>query len=747
MIKISNILKFLILPVIAIFLISCGSDHDYSIQINNLFSELKQTEEGTPEYKALADSAFKLASSANSDSYIETALWHIGNYYLLNNEYDTALDKFELSIGLHGKNPPDQILGDNYNSIGRVYFRMKEQDKAIANFKQAADIRWIVKDSTGYGTSLNNIGFIFWSRSQFDSAIVYFSKALTIREKIDNKENLSSTLNNIGTIYYQWSVYDKALDFYRRSLDLRKQINDISNESLMLCNIGLVYEKTNQPESAKGYFREALYKAVLIQDSQKIGYAYYCLGNGYFNSNIDSSIIYYKKSLEFYESVDQTGGVIVDLEGIGKAYYELDSLEASKKYFNEILRRLESNPVKIREAIANQYFGRIYQKEEKFHLAINYLEISNKLAEPLQTKFILVENYRYLGEIYEAMGLIDKALEAIKQFIGLNSEVENKEMQRRLTETKKQFELERFMRTMDAIEYENEKNKIIISLTIGAAGGLLILSILLIYLNRKRRKLNRLLIKTNEQIVIQKEELYEANLNLVEATKTKDKFYSIVAHDLKNPFITLYGYTEILKNEYNDLTDEERIQFIGDLEIASKKTYQLLENLLQLSSSKAGGLKYNPSQFEITEKIRAIVEVVEGQAKMKGIKIHNNSDKELSVYADSSMIETVFRNLLTNAVKFSYPGGTITISSDRNDLQTIISIADNGIGMDKTKLDNIFDINYTTSSRGTNDEKGTGLGLGICKEFVEKNKGQIWVESEIQNGATFYFSIPNNPPE
>jgi signal transduction histidine kinase len=243
---------------------------------------------------------------------------------------------------------------------------------------------------------------------------------------------------------------------------------------------------------------------------------------------------------------------------------------------------------------------------------------------------------------------------------------------------------------------------------------------------------------------IQKEELHETNMELVELTNTKDKFYSIIAHDLKNPFITLYGYTELLKNEYYTLSDNEKIEYISELEAVTKKTHGLLENLLELASSRTGIIEQKPDKFYLGENVTIITELIKPQAKIKGIKINNYIDPGLSVYADKKMIEMVLRNLITNAVKFSSYGGIIKLNAFEKDETVTVTVEDNGVGMTDDELNNLMNKTTAHSTRGTNDEKGTGLGIEICKEFILKNKGKFWAESRLGEGSTFYFSLPKS---
>lgn len=235
-------------------------------------------------------------------------------------------------------------------------------------------------------------------------------------------------------------------------------------------------------------------------------------------------------------------------------------------------------------------------------------------------------------------------------------------------------------------------------------------------------------------------EKYSEELNQLNITK--DKFFSIIAHDLKNPFITLLGFSDMLIHEYEELTEEEKLQYITEIRNSAKSSHELLENLLEWSRSQTGRLEYQPHQFDIYELVRRNFLLLNPMAKSKGIKLTCEVKENTVVYADFDMINTVIRNLISNAVKFTNKDGEIKISAGSENGFLKLCVCDNGVGMDKKTLDKLFKLGEQHTSRGTSKETGTGLGLILCKEFIEKNHGKIWAESEVGKGTTFCFTVP-----
>ena len=230
---------------------------------------------------------------------------------------------------------------------------------------------------------------------------------------------------------------------------------------------------------------------------------------------------------------------------------------------------------------------------------------------------------------------------------------------------------------------------------------------------------------------------------LSELNKSKDRFFSIIAHDLRNPFVTLLGFSEMLIEDYYEFSDDEKIGYLKEMENTARSSYNLLENLLQWSRSQTGRLKYSPQELNFVDLVKENFELLEKSAEMKKIKLESKLSQALFVNADYDMLTTLIRNLITNALKFTPEGGAISIGSREIENRFIeFYIKDTGVGISSKRLKGIFRIDEASSTTGTAGEKGSGLGLLLSKEFVDKHGGKIWVESQEGKGTTFFFTLP-----
>jgi PAS domain S-box-containing protein len=238
--------------------------------------------------------------------------------------------------------------------------------------------------------------------------------------------------------------------------------------------------------------------------------------------------------------------------------------------------------------------------------------------------------------------------------------------------------------------------------------------------------------------------LKESEKKFIELNATKDKLFSIIAHDLRSPFISILGFSELLIANFKNYEAAKSERFLQLINSSTKETLILLDNLLNWAKSQTGQNDFKPKKILWSSVIGEIIELSNLTAKLKDISLIQNQSDEIKVFADEYMLKTVLRNLISNAIKFTNPGGNINISAILKQKQVEISISDNGVGMNDETLKKLFDISTNTTSPGTENEKGSGLGLVLCKEFVEKNGGKIWVKSEVGKGSHFKFTLPLN---
>jgi two-component system, sensor histidine kinase and response regulator len=237
-------------------------------------------------------------------------------------------------------------------------------------------------------------------------------------------------------------------------------------------------------------------------------------------------------------------------------------------------------------------------------------------------------------------------------------------------------------------------------------------------------------------------ELRKARTLLQEVNDAKDKFFSILAHDLKNPFNSLIGLSDLLIEDYHDFSEDEIMDMLHRIRQTSEITYSLLENLLDWSRMQSGAITFSAEFVNLSELIADIIDLNQSHAYSKNISLENHTPQFLMLEADKNMLRTIFRNLVSNAIKFTENGGKVMVSGEVKDGKVAVNVKDTGIGMDEETLEKLFKISERVKTYGTNEESGTGLGLIIVREFLEKHHGNITVQSLQGKGSEFTVILP-----
>jgi signal transduction histidine kinase len=237
--------------------------------------------------------------------------------------------------------------------------------------------------------------------------------------------------------------------------------------------------------------------------------------------------------------------------------------------------------------------------------------------------------------------------------------------------------------------------------------------------------------------------LRKSEKRLKELNATKDRFFSIIAHDLRSPLVSLISVIRYIRDEYDSLSDGERLKFINEIDLVSDRTVSLLDNLLDWAKCQTGDMMYRPEKYQLKDLLLEATVPLQSYARTKHIKIRVAGVNDLCVFVDRNMVTTVIRNLLSNAIKFSYPNSSISIRVGERDDRIEVQIKDTGIGIKPKNVGKLFQIDEHFTRLGTEREKGTGLGLILCKNFITMHGGEIWLESEFQKGTTCHFTVPS----
>lgn len=580
--------------------------------------------------------------------------------------------------------------------------------------------------------------------NNLEKAMALLIRSLDIDEKEENEIALIFTY--IG--FYQ--LFEQVEDFYYGKEFLEKASNLLRNYDLpplrlyLNQNLGYTYYATGETGKSIEQHQNILQYAKAERIPKIEAEAHKDLANIYANENVyDKALIYYRSALDIYRRIKSPLREAECLNAIGNIFLQQNnSNNAYENYVAalDILRDIKNSEAQL-AALYNSV-GRYYLKENNAERALANLKLANPLAQNSQQQELIQETYALLSKTYKALGDYKNALDYSELFKALDDFLQKEKndrsilkMQSRYSINQKQslidqLELNRIQKEFELEEEKRFKNFLIIMVALIAIILLLILTLFIL-----QRKNNAKLKTANLKVKAQNDELEDLNA-------TKDKFFSIIGHDIKGPLNSLTSFSGLLMNHTSSLSTEEIQMLAKDLDKSLKNLFALLENLLQWSRSQTGNIEFTAEEINLTEILNENKKLLEQQAENKKISIEVKNTKPVNAKAHPNSISTVIRNLLSNAIKFTEEGGQIKMGVIEENNRFVVKIADNGVGMPKEVANKIFRIDTKHSTQGTAAEKGTGLGLILCKEFIEKNGGEIWVKSEEGKGTIFSFSLP-----
>ncbi|MCK8479982.1 tetratricopeptide repeat-containing sensor histidine kinase [Psychroserpens algicola] len=595
-----------------------------------------------------------------------------------------------------------------------IYAQKDDYYNAIDGYNRSKRYYNQLGDTLGIAKVNNSIGLIEIKRGNYSVGLENSLSAIHTFESRNLNDELSLAYNNLAEAYYNTNQIDKALEFNIKALNVRKQLRDSIGIKTSTKNIALLYSERKEHRKAIEYYEDVL---------------------NLINPNTDQKL----KG----EILPRIGAEYLRFKDYDKAAeYLVEGLKFNRQTKNEdgVLRALNA-------------IGELNMQQNKLKLAENQINEAYNIATKINNRTELLKNYRLHKEIDSINGRFQNAFFWQGKYFNLKSELDKESLPiiPIITNPIKVEPLDNDTNfNAIAIKQKEAENEVMfkklkaISYVLGSAFLIVSTILLLIYLKRKNTlKFNRELQEKNKEIKLRNEEFARQTQHLEEVNSVKDRLFSIVSHDLKDSISSIKGFIDLLKED--GISREEFYDLVPELSENADSASQLLFNLLNWSKSQMQNLEPKPELFNIQDVFRNKMSLVEQKVEQKRIVLIDESRRDF-IYADKSMIEIVIQNLITNAVKFTRVGDVITVSNSDHDGNSLICIEDTGVGISRENIDKLFQ-NGTFTTRGTSNEKGTGLGLTICKELVELNKGRIWVESTQGVGTKFYVELPKANPE
>ncbi|MEP2774173.1 MAG: tetratricopeptide repeat-containing sensor histidine kinase [Fulvivirga sp.] len=622
-------------------------------------------------------------------------------------------------------------------------YEISDPDSAYKLAMHTKSLAESVGDTTYLASISEYLGVLSSYRGENYRALQFDLDALKYYEEIGDKTGVARSYNNIGESYFELDLYNEAYDYYNRSLNLSIENGDAKSTAISTYNVGRVLKEMGQLEKAKRFILDAKKLSTDIDDLGGIPYTLNDLGEiyileGRYDLALEtlnealSKAMELQDALEIYILTPQILNQIAETHRKKGDYQEaLNFHDRALEYYNNLSN--ESGQ-------AETYLGKGITLMEANQLseANKFLNTGLSMAKDENNIGLEVQIYHEMSKLYELNKDYQRSLEFYKKYKmkgdSLYSEKKSEQfaqLQIKYETQKKDVEIALLNEREEQQENQLKNEEFLRNVLVVILAFTAVLLVTL-YRSGARRK------RINELLVIHQKEIEAQSKELESLLKLKDKFFSIVSHDLRSPINALVGILDMLDEGH--LTQEELLQVTKSLRIRLDNTRKLLDNLLDWAMMQM-------NEIEIKEEGLALKSIVEDnltffrEVNDKEINFFNKVGDEL-VIADRNMLDLVLRNLVSNSIKFTEPKGIVEVYvGESTDNEYTICVGDNGIGMSAEQRDKVFDSGMLYTTPGTSNEKGTGLGLKLCKEFVDRMGGKIWVESEEGKGSTFKFTI------
>jgi len=617
----------------------------------------------------------------------------------------------------------------------------KELHNKNFEFQQAREIR----DGAEEARTLRELGLIHLnSVHDYGKAMDLFIRALAIEDSLNLTDQKVLTYIAVARVFEVVGDFYKSADFLEQALLINKDARSINADAMILNNLGKVNAARGRGDAAFENFRQVL----RYKDDINKGFeaeALFNLGHLYTaQGQYDDALAQHKQALAVARALRNSKLEAQSLNDIGVLYGLMKNDPKSLANHEVALKIRQSTSDKRGLAESRNNIAALYLKQKDVHAAIEQGLQALEMGRESQAQDQIHKSYDLLSQAYKELGDYENALAykeltlAIYEFIqGDKLERELLETENRYTVGKKESEIQKLnaLRVEREREIQNQKKFrnilfLVVALVVVTAGLLLILYLV-------KRRSNKILQAAKKEVQLQ-------NVRLQELNGTKDKFFSIISHDLKGPLNSLTSFSRLLIDHTDSMSKEEIQLLAKDLDKSVKNLLTLLENLLEWSRSQTGNIDFTRETFDLTGLLDTNKNLLSSQAAAKGIDLSVESSGPCRVMLHQQSINTVIRNLISNAIKFTPQGGRIRIGIKRENGRISVFVADNGVGMSNEVMEKLFRLDSKHSTKGTANEKGTGLGLILCREFVEKNGGTIKVQSTPEKGSIFSFSFPDS---
>ncbi len=613
------------------------------------------------------------------------------------------------------------------------YTRAKQLVDEATKFAEETKSPWAKLEAYKQQSYLSTL------RGDFITALKFDKARLPVAIAAKDSVNIASSYNFLGNDYVNIGEYDEAYYYFTQSFRVSRAIKDSVQNAISLHNVGTVFKELGQFDIALDHLELSRKLSEKIKDLDGPAYTFYEVGDIYLRNNE-----YEKAENSFFKALSITRKRGIDIlepeiiSRMAKLYTRQEEFEKALAYYDTVeeLHLRTQNEFGLAESQLGK--GKVFLRQKKFDEASNLILEALNITKRINARTLEIECYRALSAMYEERQDYKNALAYTKQSKVLQDSLFSQDMiqkifqdQLRLQTENKDLQIAELNLTQAKQASELNRQAFLKNILVVVV-ALTIILLFTVYRSGQRR------IRINKLLIEHQHEIKKRSLELEQLNQVKDKFFSVISHDLRSPINALSGILDLMAKK--QISPEELPKLTQELQLQFSHTKNLINNLLDWTLLQMDKLRIQPVKIDLHQMVNDNFELL-ASLHTKNILLTNQIDKSVYAYADLNMINLVFRNLILNGMKFTDAGGEIKVGAESNENQLTVWVKDNGVGINPEVQKILFEKTSGYSTRGTANEKGTGLGLILCKEFVERNGGTIWLESEEGKGSTFYFTV------
>jgi len=564
----------------------------------------------------------------------------------------------------------------------------------------------------------------------------YAKELLSIASIDNNFLFIHRSYIQMGHAYRLLGELDSAAFSFYQSLINAKKANYLAGEGSTYLALGDMYSVDQDHNNSIKYYNRAISILRSEADSVALATALLNAGDEYFNvDKLDSAILQFEESGNIFKEQNYLIGIAYNLGNIGMVYAKKNKHILAEQKMSQAIAILSELSDFYPIAVYDTYMADIYKEKGDIPRALTYAMHSLNIAKSNGLKEQMRDASLKLSELYELNKDYQNAHQYQSQYITYRDSIGNEETIRKMADLRTAFEVSQKQVEIDLLENRQRMQNI----TFASMAMVIVLLAFLAFMyyrnNKRKQVLNMIITERKEEVEAQRDQLEGMN-------ETREKFLSIIAHDLWGPVNSFKGFSQIMKYSIDQNDTEDLKEIHTQFEKSVDGLSSLLTNLLDWSVTQQGTIPYKPEKVELKTVADELVNLFTNMAATKQINLKSIVPADIHMWVDINCVKTILRNIVSNAIKFTIEGGSITVSSETVKEMVVIKVQDTGIGISKEKLNTLLDTNNYNRSWGTKGEKGLGLGLQLVKEFTELNKGTIHIDSKENVGTSIIVSLP-----